>query len=194
LAFKAGEAFKSDKAAAKSWTSYTTEIPAGAALNPVPLKVGNHSPAMLIRGSYLVNVHQHCNFCHTCPPYVNDGQEGPPGFMPPINAVNYMAGGKRFGDPNDPKAPISANLTPDPKNGLPGGMTYEVFRTALRTGRAHNTGRKMEAMPWAMFLGLTDTELVAIYEYLSSIPHAEPGVEPVREVGLREAPPPAASQ
>ena len=177
-AFKAGEAFRPRQAVVKSWESYTSEIPPGVALNPVLLKVKDHDPSMLIRGSYLVNAQQHCNFCHTCPPYANDGKGIPPGVLLPVNAVNYMAGGRRFGAPGDTSAPVSANLTPDLKTGRPGGLTFDEFRLVLRTGRAHKTGRKLEVMPWPMFLAMTDSELLAIYEYLSTIPHAEPGVEP----------------
>jgi len=175
VAFRAGAIVKARQVSAKSWINYRDQIPTGVALNPVPLKVEGHNAALLIRGSYLVNASQHCNFCHTCPPYAARPDTTPPDFVPEPNAVNYLAGGKHFGAAKDPNAPISANLTPDPKTGLPGGLTFEEFRTALRTGRAHKTGRKLEGMPWPMFHDLTESDLLAIYEYLSAIPHAEPG-------------------
>jgi hypothetical protein len=177
VAFKAGQILKPHQGPAKSWESYTTEIPAGTALNPVSLKVQNRNAGLLIRGSYLVNSQLHCNFCHTCPPYAADGWSDPQGALPPINAINYMAGGRRFGAADDPDAPVSANLTPDLETGLPGGLTFEEFRLALRTGRAHKTGRPLRVMPWPLFLDMTDAELFEIYEYLRAIPHAEPGVE-----------------
>jgi hypothetical protein len=194
VAFKAGEAVRPRQAVAKSWESYTTEIPAGTALNPVPLKVQNCNPAFLIRGSYLVNSRQHCNFCHTCPPYATDAKGIPPGVLLPVNAANYMAGGRRFGAADDPDAPVSANLTPDLKTGLPGGLTFKEFRLALRTGRAHKTGHTLQVMPWPLFKDMTDTELFEIYEYLKSIPHAEPGVERVAVAGLHNDTDPKASE
>jgi len=181
---------KAGQASARSWESYAGEIPPGAVLNPVPLKVENRNAAILIRGSYLVNGQQHCNFCHTCPPYAADGEPGTPRPLPTVNTVNYMAGGRRFGAANDTNAPVSANLTPDLKTGLPGGLTFNEFRTALRAGRAHQTGRQLEVMRWPMFRDLTDMELMTIYEYLRAIPHAEPGCaaqdQIALEVGKRE--------
>ena len=53
--------------------AYTSQVPAGVALNPVPLKVDeDRNTGMLLQGSYLVNAGQHCNFCHTCPPYATN--------------------------------------------------------------------------------------------------------------------------
>ena len=177
VAFRAGEAIKAGQVSAKSWEDYTSEIVPGVALNPVPLKVENRSVSLIIRGSYLVNANQHCNFCHTCPPYATNRDQIMPGQTVAFNAVNYMAGGRRFGASNDTNAPISANLTPDLKTGLPGGLTFNEFLTALRTGRSHKTGRNLEVMPWPMFKDLTDPDLLAIYEYLKAIPHAEPGTD-----------------
>ena len=177
LAFRAGQIMKAGQTSAKPWEAYTSQIPPGVALNPVPLKVENDNPAMILRGSYLVNASQHCNFCHTCPPYSTKVDQIMPGRSVAFNAVNYMAGGRRFGASNDTNAPVSANLTPDLKTGLPGGLTLKEFLAALRTGRSHKTGRNLEFMPWPMFKDMTDTDLTAIYDYLRAIPHAEPGTD-----------------
>jgi hypothetical protein len=177
LAFRAGQGIKADQVSARFGEDSTDPILPGVALNPVPLKVGDRNASLIIRGSYLVNASQHCNFCHTCPPYGTNLDEKMPGQTVAFNAVNYMAGGRRFGASNDPDAPISANLTPDLKTGLPGGLTFNEFQTALRTGAAHKTGRKLEVMPWPMFKDLTEPDLLAIYEYLRAIPHAEPGTD-----------------
>ena len=177
VAFRAGEVVKAHQMGAKPWEAYTSQIPPHVALNPVPLKVENRNASVILAGSYLVNASQHCNFCHTCPPYANSPDSTPPSFAPAVNAVNYMAGGKHFGVANDTNSPVSANLTPDLKTGLPGGLTFSEFITALRTGRAHKTGRKLENMPWPMFKDMTDTDLLAIYEYPRAIPHAEPGTD-----------------
>jgi hypothetical protein len=176
-AFKAGGVVKGNQIGAKSWQSYEKQIPPGVALNPVPLDIENRNAGYVLKGSYLVNASQHCNFCHTCPPYADQGDSAHPGQPARINARNYMAGGRRFGAPNDTNAPVSANLTPDPQSGLPGGLTFNEFLTVLRTGRAHKTGRALEFMPWPMFKDLADADLQAIYEYLRAIPHAEPGAD-----------------
>ena len=175
VAFKAGGVIKAGQMRAKPWETYTSQIPPGVALNPVPLNVVNRNAGVILRGSYLVNAVQHCNSCHTCPPYDQEIDSIAPGVLPPINAANYLAGGRRFGALNDTNAAISANLTPDLKTGLPGGLTLNEFLTALRTGRAHKTGRELKIMPWPMFNDLTDADLTAIYEYLRAVPHAEPG-------------------
>ena len=169
---------KARQMSAASWDGNTSPIPPGVALNPVPLKVEGNSAPLILRGSYIVNALQHCNFCHTCPPYTTDRCPIAPGFLPAVNPINYMAGGRRFGASNDTNAPISANLTPDLKTGLPGGMTFDQFRTVLRTGRAHQTGRNLQVMRWPMFSEMADADLMDIYAYLKAIPHAEPGRDP----------------
>ena len=35
-------------------------------------------------------------------------------------------------------------------------------------------GDVLQIMPWPLFKNMTDHDLLAIYEYLSAIPHAEP--------------------
>ena len=88
---------------------------------------------------------------------------------------------------------ISRNLTPD-KNGRPEGHTLSEFKEILRTGRdfdnIHPTcqsdtdpnialgicvpppvdGSKLQVMPWPLFHNMTDHQIEAIYEYLSTIP------------------------
>jgi hypothetical protein len=184
-AFKVGQVVKAGQAGVKPWNAYTGQVPPGVALNPVPLNVENRNAAVVLRGSYLVNAVQHCNSCHTCPPYAGEADPLALGILPPINTVNYLAGGRRFGAANDPDAPVSANLTPDPKTGLPGGLTFAEFLSTLRTGRTHKTGRDLKVMPWPMFNDLADTDLMAIYEYLRAIPHAEPRPNYPSETGSR---------
>jgi hypothetical protein len=84
--------------------------------------------------------------------------------------VNYLAGGVDFGF-----GIVSANITPD-ADGKPAGLTLEEFITLLRTGEdPDNPGEILQVMPWPFFKKMTDRDIHAIYEYLSSIPHAEPG-------------------
>ena len=70
---------------------------------------------------------------------------------------------------------VSRNLTPD-ASGKPAGLTFEQFQHALRTGEdPEEPGELLQVMPWPVYGKLTDRDLRAIYEYLSAIPHAEPG-------------------
>jgi hypothetical protein len=88
---------------------------------------------------------------------------------------------------------ISRNLTPD-RNGRPEGHTLSEFKEILRTGKdfdnIHPTcqsdtdpnialgicvpppvdGSKLQVMPWPLFHNMTDHQMEAIYEYLSTIP------------------------
>jgi hypothetical protein len=148
-----------------------SEIQEGFAITPVPLNMVGKNPALVGLGSYIVNAEGTCNFCHTCPsfapgpnPYdgIGDGQ---------TNATNYLAGGlafKNFGV-------VSRNITPD-GSGLPAGLTFPVFLHTLRTGDdPEEPGTKLQGMPWPVFRSMTNRDIQAIYEYLSSIPHAEAG-------------------
>ena len=132
--------------------------------------------ALVAQGSYLVNAVGGCNDCHTCPSFT-PGQSpfsgtdpGPIDAPGPVNAANYLAGGVPFGP-----GLASANITPD-ADGKPAGMTLEEFIQTIRTGRDHeNPAEILQVMPWPVFRHMTDRDLRAIYEYLRSIPHAEPG-------------------
>ena len=148
-----------------------SKIQEGFAIAPVILDLQGKNLALVGLGSYIVNAQGTCNFCHTCPsfapghnPYdgIGDGQ---------VNAENYLAGGlafKNFGV-------VSANITPD-SSGLPAGLTFPQFLHTLRTGDVpHMSSQKLLGMPWPIFRYMTDRDIHAIYEYLSSIPHAEPG-------------------
>jgi hypothetical protein len=117
------------------------------------------------------------------------GQALPPGF--------YAAG---YGDYVGPDI-ISRNLTPD-KTGRPeGGHTLAEFKQIMRTGidldHIHPPctdvsptpspancipspvdGNLLQVMPWPVFHNMTDHQLDAIYEYLSSIPCLEGSTDP----------------
>lgn len=145
-----------------------SRIQQGFAIAPVPLNLENKNLALVGLGSYLVNAVASCNACHTCPSYKpshspfqgGDGQ---------INAARYLAGGLPF-----PPSPfVSSNITPD-ASGNPAGLTFDQFRILIRTGVApeHQT-RLLQIMPWPTFRKMDDHDLQAIYEYLSSIPHAD---------------------
>jgi hypothetical protein len=147
----------------------------GFEIAPVPLNIRTKDAKNINAvglGSYLVNGPGGCNDCHTQPSFAPGGNP----FMgehKQINTENYLAGGQPFGPV------VSRNLTPE--NGLPAGHTFEEFKNILRTGidydHAHpQFGPLLQVMPWPSLQNLTDHDILAIYEYLKAIPHAEPGV------------------
>lgn len=71
-----------------------------------------------------------------------------------------------------PDAPMAPNLTPA---GNLSTWTYEEFATTMRTGITPD-GRLLDPsqMPWSMTLEMTDTEIEAIWLYLSSLSPALP--------------------
>jgi hypothetical protein len=73
---------------------------------------------------------------------------------------------------------IPRNLTPDLTHRAEGGGSFEEFRNIMRTGidsdHAHpQFGPYLQVMPWPAFQNMTDTDLRAIYGYLSAIPGIE---------------------
>jgi hypothetical protein len=142
-----------------------SQIKRGFEINPVDLNLAGKNRALVGLGSYIVNTGG-CNDCHTHPSYLpgHDPFKGQPEL---INAAQYMAGGRTF-----PPSPfVSANITPDAQ-GKPAGLTFEQFRSTLRTG--HNPldppGSLLQIMPWPVIGKKTDHDLRAIYEYLRAIP------------------------
>ena len=148
-----------------------SRVARGLALAPVPLDLHGRNRARVGLGSYLVNAGGGCNDCHTCPPYA-EGHDPFTGGDGLVNAEHYLAGGTPFGPF------VSRNLTPD-ADGLPAGLTLEEFVDAIRTGHdPEEPGELLQVMPWPVYRNLTDHDLLAIYTYLSAIPHAEPGCGP----------------
>jgi hypothetical protein len=140
----------------------------GFKIAPVPLNMRNKNKDLVGLGSYIVNAQGGCNDCHTNPPYAPGGDpfQGEP---KQINAEHYLAGGQAFGPF------ISANITPN-ADGLPHGLTLKEFKFVLRHG--HEPGEPdeiLQVMPWPVYGEMTDRDLAAVYEFLRSIPHAEPG-------------------
>lgn len=145
----------------------------GLAISPVPVNLDGRNPRLVGLGSYLVNAVAGCTDCHTHP---NFAPGGDPYLGQPkkINAAQYLAGGRAFGPF------VSRNLTPEAPFGRPAGLTFEQFEEVMRVGtdfdHAHpQFGPLLQVMPWSVFQSMTDLDLRAIYAYLSSIPHAEPG-------------------
>ena len=60
--------------------------------------------------------------------------------------------------------------------GDPAGLTLEKFIHTIRTGEDPDApGQLLQVMVWPVLRNMTDRDLTAIYEYLRSIPHAQPG-------------------
>jgi hypothetical protein len=125
-------------------------------------------------------------------------------FTPPatVNTATYLGGGRDFGQVGPitsatvPPHIISRNLTPD-SSGLPEqGAEFSEFLESIRHGIDHDhlhpncngttittncfnppfDGTKLQVMPWPAYQNWTDRDLLAIYEYLKSIPCiASPG-------------------
>jgi hypothetical protein len=140
-------------------------IDKGLALSPVPVNLDGKDRTLVGLGSYIVNAQGACNDCHTNPPYAPGGDpfQGQPEQIDP---AHFLGGGRAFGPI------ITPNITPD-EQGRPAGLTREEFVTLMRTGM--DEGRLLQVMPWPIYSKMTDRDLYAIYEYLSAIPHAEPG-------------------
>jgi hypothetical protein len=118
----------------------------------------------------------------------------PPGSIPSSYPPDGYPIDPTTGFPYAGPVIISRNLTPD-KNGRPeGGRTLEEFKEILRAGKdfdnIHPTcqsdtdpnialgicvpppvdGSKLQVMPWPLLHNMTDHQIEAIYEYLSTIP------------------------
>ena len=139
-----------------------SKIQQGFAVAPVPLDLRGKNRALVGKGSYIVNAQGGCNDCHTTPSYAQ-GHDPFLGEPLEVNAATYLGGGRRFGP-----VIVARNITPD-EHGLPAGLTLAQFITALRTG-IDKDGTILQVMPWPVYGDMTDGDLKAIYEYLSSIP------------------------
>jgi hypothetical protein len=117
----------------------------------------------------------------------------PPGSIPATYPPDGYPIDPTTGFPYVGPVMISRNLTPD-KDGRPEGHTLKEFKEILRAGKdfdnIHPTclsdtdpnialgicvpppvdGSKLQIMPWPLFHNMTDRQIEAIYEYLSTIP------------------------
>ena len=144
-------------------SSEGSRIRIGYNISPVPVDVRGKNRALVGLGSYIVNAQSACNDCHTHPSFAPGGDpySGQPTV---VNSEQFMTGGRQFG-------PITAsNITPD-SYGRPAGLTFEQFKTTLRTGEdPDGSGRILQVMPWPIYNSMSDRDLRAVYEYLRSIP------------------------
>jgi len=140
----------------------------GLEIAPVRLSFREKDRDLVGLGSYIVNAQAACGDCHTCPTYA-PGHNPFQGGDGQINSTNYLAGGVPFGPI------ISANITPD-ASGKPAGLDFDEYLELIRTGHdPDEPGEILQVMPWPIFRNMNDRDILAIYTYLSSIPHAEPG-------------------
>lgn len=63
----------------------------------------------------------------------------------------------------------SRNITPDPKNGI-GSWTQQQFIDTMRTGKDPSGHALLPPMPVANFAKLPDDDLIAIYNFLKTVP------------------------
>lgn len=171
----------------------------GLEIAPVHLNLRGKDRSLVGLGSYIMNAASDCNSCHT----LNPPSEFVAGASPyllqqnraKVNPAVYLGGGNDFGtlDPAGQSAHIiTRNLTPD-KTGRPeGGATFAEFLDHIRHGTDtdhwHPTctgalgpncvpppfdGNKLQIMPWPTYSKMTEFDLRAIYEYLSTIPCLE---------------------
>jgi hypothetical protein len=174
-------------------------IQRGFDIAPVPLDIDGKNRKLVGLGSYLVNAVADCDGCHSAGPATEYAMGGNPYFGLPakVNAKTYLGGGRDFGPfPGPGPFPhiISRNLTPDKTGRAEGGHTLEEFETIMRTGvdmdKVNPTctgapdgkcipppfdGKLLLIMPWPVHQNMTDHDLHAIYDYLSSIPCLEGG-------------------
>ncbi len=102
----------------------------------------------LARGRYLTQIAD-CEPCHTVP----DGRP--------------FAGGRAF--KTQFGTLYSPNITPDVATGI-GGWTDEQFLEAMHQGVRPDGSRLYPAFPYAAYTFLTDTDVLAIKQYLATLP------------------------
>lgn len=140
------------------------DIAVGKRIAPVPLRLATRDPSTVYFGAYLVEAVATCNSCHSNKEFTATGNpfNGQP---KEINKTCYMNGGQGFGP-----GVVSRNLTPD-SMGRPAGLTFGQFKNVLRTGvDPEDPGTLLQVMPWDGFKNMTDFDIKAMYEYLSTIP------------------------
>jgi hypothetical protein len=143
------------------------DIATGYKISPVKLNMTGRDPFLVGWGSYLVNAVAGCSDCHTNPTYSNGGNPYM-GQPKQVNTAGYLGGGMVFGPFT------SRNLTPE-SNGMPAGMTYDMFLEAFTKGtdfdKQHpQMGPLLQVMPWPAYSNMSPRQIRAIYEYLSAIP------------------------
>jgi len=156
-------------------TDDESRVKTGFDIAPVPLDLRRKNRARVGMGSYLVNAVGGCNDCHTWRPTdipPNFGSNYEPGGDPflgqteQIYTEGYLGGGRPFGPFT------SRNLTPDANGQVADG--FETFRAIIRHGYdTEGITPVLQVMPWPVYRNMSENDLKAIYEYLTSIPCVE---------------------
>jgi hypothetical protein len=167
----------------QSNNSDESKIQQGLAIAPVQLNLQGRNRALVGLGSYIVNAQAGCNDCHTWPNFAPGGNPYQ-GQTKLINSANYLAGGRPFKLPAE--TVWSRNLTPNPSESLTEEQRYAEFLRVMRSGHdPEKEGRLLQVMPWPVYQDMTDRDLQAIFEYLQTIPHADPyclGADPTKPI------------
>lgn len=109
-------------------------------------------------GRYLVNGPMVCYECHSADFMTNNAEQ-------PELSVGYLGGGSVFVENGD--TIISPNITGDPENGI-GNWTEQEFIQTVKWGKRPN-GEPVK-YPMLPYTYLDTTEVLAIFEYLKSVP------------------------
>ena len=84
-----------------------------------------------------------------------------------------LSGGKIPGAP--PTWPATANLTPGKGSIMPRYPTPDAFMATLRSGHRPDGSAISPVMPFSSLKQMTDTDLLALYSYLKTLPPVEAG-------------------
>ncbi len=115
------------------------------------------------RGRYLVEVIGACGNCHT-----PMGPDGP-------DMSRHLAGGQAI-DMGVFRA-VPANLTPDPETGIGAWSDAEIAK-AIREGVRPDGSLIGPPMPYPLYHGIADDDLMAIVAYLRTVPPVVNATEP----------------
>jgi len=114
-----------------------------------------HAETPVERGRYLVETIAGCGNCHT--------PRGPGGVFA---AGKELAGGFVFDE--KPFRAVAANITPDKDTGI-GNWTDAQIAKAIREGIRPDGSLIGPPMPFELYRGLSDTDLMAIVAYLRTV-------------------------
>ena len=158
------------------------DFPMNFIINTIPdkahLSVKPAKSDTIAYGAYLTNAAA-CIECHT---QVERGH-----IIPDL----AFAGGREFIGPNG--ASISANITPDNESGI-GKWSAEDFVERFKAYKSYDSLPTMASneintlMPWYMFSGMQESDLVAIYKYLQSLKPIKNKVVHYRSTALAQNP------
>ena len=110
-------------------------------------------------GKYLVLGRYECWSCHSADFKTLN-------FIDPEKTVGFCQGGNTMYNLNGKKI-FTANITPDEKTGI-GSWTEDDFRKVMHESK--NKSGKALRYPMLPYSALTDQEVIAIWQYLRSIP------------------------